>query len=30
MHDRVNLKVIGITYSQIQYGAYALVLAEET
>ena len=29
MDDRVNLKVMGITYSQIQNGAYALVLAEE-
>lgn len=29
MDDRVKLKVIGITYSQIQNGAYALVLAEE-
>ena len=30
MDDRVKLKVMGITYSQIQNGAYALVLAEET
>ncbi|EHL81652.1 MAG: bifunctional nuclease family protein [Tannerella sp.] len=29
MDDRVKLKVMGITYSQIQNGAYALVLAEE-
>lgn len=29
MEDRVKLKVMGITYSQIQNGAYALVLAEE-
>ena len=29
MDDRVKLKVMGITYSQIQTGAYALVLAEE-
>ena len=29
MDDRVKLKVKGITYSQIQNGAYALVLAEE-
>lgn len=28
MDDRVKLKVMGITYSQIQNGAYALVLAE--
>lgn len=29
MEKRINLKVLGITYSQIQSGAYALVLAEE-
>ena len=29
MDDRVKLKVMGITYGQIQNGAYALVLAEE-
>ena len=29
MDDRVKLKVMGITYSQIQNGAYDLVLAEE-
>ena len=29
MDDRVKLKVMGITYSQIQNGAYALVVAEE-
>ena len=29
MDDRVKLKVMGITYSQMQNGAYALVLAEE-
>ena len=29
MDDRVKLKVMGITYSQIQNGTYALVLAEE-
>ena len=29
MDDRVKLKVMGITYSQIHNGAYALVLAEE-
>ena len=29
MDDRVKLKVMGSTYSQIQNGAYALVLAEE-
>lgn len=29
MERRVKLKVMGITYSQIQNGAYALVLAEE-
>lgn len=29
MDNRVKLKVMGITYSQIQNGAYALVLAEE-
>ena len=29
MDDRVKLRVMGITYSQIQNGAYALVLAEE-
>ena len=29
MDDRVKLKVMGITYSQIQNGAYALALAEE-
>ena len=29
MDDREKLKVMGITYSQIQNGAYALVLAEE-
>ena len=30
MDKRIKLKVLGITYSQIQSGAYALVLAEET
>lgn len=30
MDNRIKLKVLGITYSQIQSGAYALVLAEET
>ena len=29
MDKRISLKVLGITYSQIQSGAYALVLAEE-
>ncbi|MEG0948560.1 MAG: DUF151 domain-containing protein [Bacteroidales bacterium] len=29
MDKRIKLKVLGITYSQIQSGAYALVLAEE-
>ena len=29
MENRIKLKVLGITYSQIQNGAYALVLAEE-
>ncbi|MEG1615390.1 MAG: DUF151 domain-containing protein [Bacteroidales bacterium] len=29
MDNRIDLKVLGITYSQIQSGAYALVLAEE-
>ena len=29
MDNRVKLKVMGFTYSQIQNGAYALVLAEE-
>lgn len=29
MKNRVKLRVLGITYSQIQSGAYALVLAEE-
>ncbi|MGL4292947.1 MAG: bifunctional nuclease domain-containing protein [Bacteroidales bacterium] len=29
MEKRIKLKVLGITYSQIQSGAYALVLAEE-
>lgn len=27
--DRVKLKVLGITYSQVQQGAYALVLSQE-
>lgn len=30
MEKRIHLKVLGITYSQIQSGAYALVLAEES
>ena len=30
MDKRIKLKVLGITYSQIQSGAYALVLAEES
>ncbi|MDO5571922.1 MAG: bifunctional nuclease family protein [Bacteroidales bacterium] len=29
MENRIKLKVLGITYSQIQQGAYALVLSEE-
>ena len=29
MDNRIKLRVLGITYSQIQSGAYALVLAEE-
>ncbi len=29
MENRVRLRVLGITYSQVQQGAYALVLAEE-
>ena len=29
VENRIKLKVLGITYSQIQNGAYALVLAEE-
>ena len=29
MEKRVKLRVLGITYSQVQNGAYALVLAEE-
>ncbi len=29
MEDRVKLNVLGITFSQVQAGAYALVLAEE-
>lgn len=29
MEKRVKLKVLGISYSQVQKGAYALVLAEE-
>ena len=29
MKNRVKLKVLGLTYSQIKKGAYALVLAEE-
>lgn len=29
MDKRIKLKVLGITYSQIQSGAYALVLSEE-
>ncbi len=28
MTDRVRLKVLGISYSQIQTGAYALILAQ--
>lgn len=28
MEDRIRLKVLGISYSQIQSGAYALILAE--
>ena len=28
MEDRVKLKVLGITYSQVQQGAYALVLEQ--
>ena len=27
--DKVKLKIVGISYSQIQSGAYALILAEE-
>ena len=27
--ERVKLNVLGITYSQVQAGAYALVLSEE-
>ena len=26
--DRIRLKVLGISYSQIQSGAYALILAQ--
>lgn len=29
MENRIKLKVLGLTYSQIKKGAYALVLAEE-
>ena len=29
MDTRIKLKVLGLTYSQVQKGAYALVLAEE-
>lgn len=29
MEDRIKLKVLGLTYSQVKKGAYALVLAEE-
>jgi len=29
MEDRVRLKVLGISYNQLQSGAYALLLAEE-
>nr|WP_290427123.1 bifunctional nuclease family protein [Coprobacter tertius] len=29
VENRIKLKILGITYSQIQNGAYALVLAEE-
>lgn len=29
MDDRIRLKVIGISYSQLQSGAYALLLSEE-
>jgi hypothetical protein len=29
MQDRVRLKVLGISYNQLQSGAYALLLAEE-
>ena len=28
-NERVRLNVVGITYSQVQSGAYALLLAEE-
>lgn len=28
--DRIRLHVLGISYSQIQSGAYALILAQET
>ncbi len=29
MEDKVKLRIVGISYSQIQTGAYALILAEE-
>lgn len=29
MEDKVKLKIVGISYSQIRTGAYALILAEE-
>ena len=29
MDDRVRLRILGISYSQLQSGAYALLLAEE-
>ena len=29
MDDRIRLKVLGISYSQLQSGAYALLLCEE-
>ena len=29
MVDKVKLKIVGISYSQIRTGAYALILAEE-
>ena len=29
MENRIKLKVLGLTYSQVKKGAYALVLAEE-
>ena len=29
MEEKVRLKIVGISYGQIQTGAYALILAEE-